>query len=107
MPKYLLIVAVVAAAALGAAQSAVADPTCASTLGIANHGQHVVGDYVTGTGHDEFGWPANGKVGSTIAGSGAAAPGAPGAKGHMPAGVAPGASFCNAQSRSPGIHLGP
>ena len=34
-----------------------ADPTCSGTLDIAVHGQHIVGDYVTGIGHAELGWP--------------------------------------------------
>ncbi len=94
------------ASAAGAGAQA-GEPTCASVLGIANHGQHVVGDYVTGTGHDNLGWPPNGRsVGEAVAGSGAAVPGGPGPGFHFPNGVAPGASFCNAQSQSPGFHVG-
>lgn len=78
-------------------------PTCSEQLGIANHGQHIVGDYVSGLGH-EGEWPYNGSVGSTIAGEGAAMPGAPAAHGHFGAGIAPGASFCTGSS-NPGIHL--
>lgn len=85
-----------------------AAPTCSGTLGIANHGQHVVGDYVAGTGHDELGWPPSGSdVGGAIAGSGAAVPGGPGPGFHFPNGFAPGASFCLDQSQSPGSHPGP
>lgn len=107
-------IAVVSAALLLAIQFAAgaagaeAAPTCSGTLGIANHGQHVVGDYVTGTGHDELGWPPSGSdVGGAIAGSGAAVPGGPGPGFHFPNGFAPGASFCLEQSQSPGFHPGP
>ena len=80
-----------------------AAPTCAATLGIDVHGQHIVGDYVTGE-HVE--WPPAGAVGSTVGGEGAAVPGGPGPGFHFPNGFAPGASFCLAQSRSPGAHPG-
>ena len=81
------------------------DPTCADfdALGIVVHGQHVVRDYVTGG--DLVGWPpAGGAVGAAIAGSGAAVPGGPGPGFHFPNGFAPGASFCLANSNSPGFH---
>ena len=78
-------------------------PTCSEEMGISNHGQHIVGDYVTGIGHEEMGWPPQGQVGAAAAG-GAAMPGAPGAHGHMLVGIAPGASFCTGSS-NPGIHL--
>lgn len=85
--------------------SASAAPTCSDTLGISNHGQHIVGDYVTGTGHDQMGWPPAGQVGSTVAANGGAAvPGGPGPGFHFANGFAPGASFCNG-SNSPGAHL--
>lgn len=84
--------------------SASAAPTCSATLGISNHGQHVVGDYVTGVGHEQMGWPPVGQVGATVAAnSGAAAPGGPGPGFHFVNGFAPGASFCNGSS-SPGLH---
>jgi hypothetical protein len=88
--------------AAGAANAST--PTCSEEMGIANHGQHIVGDYVTGIGHEEMGWSPAGQVGQAIAGSGAAIPGAPAAKGHFLAGIAPGASFCTGSS-NPGIHL--
>ena len=81
------------------------DPTCSDFDGhdVENHGQHVIGDYVTGDGHDGFDWPPAGNVG----GNGKAAlPGGPAAHGHFVAEdgpVAPGASFCNPQAQSPGI----
>jgi ABC-type uncharacterized transport system permease subunit len=88
----------------GAAQAA---PTCSGTLGIAVHGQHIVGDYVSGIGHDALGWPpAGGVVGAAIGGTGATVPGGPGPGFHFPQGFAPGASFCLPQSQSPGTHPG-
>ncbi len=86
-----------------------AEPTCSTTLGIAVHGQHVVGDYVTGIGHGDLGWPPSGGVvgEATSANGGAAIPGGPGPGFHFPNGFAPGASFCLLQSNSPGLHLGP
>lgn len=85
--------------------SAGASPTCSETLGISNHGQHIVGDYVTGIGHDQMGWTPAGQVGSTVAANGGAAvPGGPGPGFHFANGFAPGASFCNGSS-SPGAHL--
>jgi len=71
-------------------------PTCSTTLGIANHGEHVISDYVIGA--DGTG-PGGGE--------GAAVPGAPGAHGHLANGIAPGASFCLTESQSPGNHFGP
>ena len=100
-----LIASVALAAPVGAQA---ADPTCSGTLDIAVHGQHIVGDYVTGIGHAELGWPPPpGVVGETIGGSGAAVPGGPGPGFHFPNGFAPGASFCLLQSQAPGTHLGP
>ncbi len=101
--------AVLAVLTLSGGQAEAAEPTCATTLGIANHGQHVVGDYVTGIGHASTDWPpAGGIVGETTSSNGGAAvPGGPGAGAHLPASVAPGASFCLDQSNSPGDHPGP
>lgn len=81
-------------------------PTCSETLGIVVHGQHVIGDYVTGTGHEELGWPPNGAdIGETTsANGGVVVRGGPGPGFHFEHGVAPGASFCT-DSRSPGAHL--
>lgn len=78
-------------------------PTCSEELGITVHGQHVVGDYVMGTGHGDP-WPRT-NVGRTIAGSGAALPGGPGPAFHFAEGFAPGASFCIDQAASPGAHF--
>jgi hypothetical protein len=82
---------------------AAAGPTCSTTLGIAVHGQHIVGDYVVGGG---VGWPPSGAVGSAVGGRGAIIPGGPGPGFHFEEGFAPGASFCLANSRSPGMHPG-
>ena len=88
--------------------SASAEPTCSGTLGIETHGQHIVGDYITGIGHENLEWPpAGGVVGAAIAGEGAGLPGGPGPGFHFPNGFAPGASFCLDQSQSPGFHPGP
>jgi hypothetical protein len=88
------------------AGAALAAPTCSTTLGIAVHGQHIVGDYVSGIGRDTIGWPPDGQVGDAIAGDGAAVPGGPGPGFHFIEGFAPGASFCLSQSSSPGFHPG-
>jgi hypothetical protein len=88
--------ALAAALMLTAAPAALAGgPTCWDVFGeediIANHGQHVVGDYVTGVGHGNLDWPPNGQVG----GGGAALPGGPGPGFHFTVDeLAPGASFC-------------
>ncbi len=68
---------VIAAAvlALGAGGTAAAGPTC-SDLGIKNHGEHILNDYV-----------ADGSV-------------AGGAPAHRGSGVQPGASFCILQAQS-------
>ena len=86
-----------------AAPAQAGGPTCSAELGITVHGQHVVGDYVMGTGHGEP-WPRK-NVGRTIAGAGAALPGGPGPAFHFAEGFAPGASFCNDQAKSAGLHF--
>ena len=92
-------------AATVAAPASAAGPTCSETLGIANHGEHIVADYVTGLGRDNVGWPLNGRVGADTGGEGAAVPGGPGPGFHFLNGVAPGASFC-LDAASPGAHPG-
>jgi hypothetical protein len=77
--------------------AASAGPTCSGLGGIANHGQHVVGDYVIGESGIGSGltWPYAGQVGAAVAANGGAAvPGGPGPGYHFPNDVAPGASFC-------------
>lgn len=88
------------AASAGGADTAGAAPTCSTTLGIAVHGQHIVGDYVVGS---HVAWPPAGAVGGS---GGAALPGGPGPTFHFANGFAPGASFCLSQSSSPGMHPG-
>lgn len=63
----------------------------------ANHGQHIIGDYVTGTGHDGD-WPPSGEVGEVVSENGGAL--LPGQSGILKHGASPGASFCN-DSNSP------
>ncbi|HEX6336972.1 MAG TPA: hypothetical protein VFZ85_08465 [Jiangellaceae bacterium] len=103
-----LILPAVAAAVVVPASVATADATCSSTLEIANHGEHIVADYITGLGREAMEWsPSGGVVGQSLAGTGAAVPGAPGPGSHFVNGFAPGASFCLDQSQSPGAHPGP
>ncbi len=82
------------------AASAAGSPTCGGVVGV-NHGHHVVGDYVDGEGHVSMTWPPAGQV---DAAGGAFHPGAPAAHGHLPAGIAPGASFCVPQAKA-GAHV--
>ncbi|HEX6031765.1 MAG TPA: hypothetical protein VFY90_10065 [Tepidiformaceae bacterium] len=102
--------ALIALAALPAAgASAHGDPTCSGAGGILVHGQHIVGDYVTGLGGifgDGLEWPPAGQVGDTIGGNGGAVmPGGPGPGFHFTIdGLAPGASFCNEQAHPNGFN---
>lgn len=91
-----LLILTSAAAGPVAAQVTDTSPTCADELGIAVHGQHVIGDYVTGVSHEELGWPPDGAdVGSTVsANGGVTVQGGPGPGFHFLYGIAPGASFC-------------
>jgi hypothetical protein len=105
--KQVMVAATTVLAAAGAtgAGAGAATPTCSGSLGVEVHGQHIVGDYVTGVGHDTLPWPpAGGLVGEATAGSGAAIRGGPGPGFHFPNNVAPGASFCT-DSDSPGAHF--
>ena len=111
MIKRLLLAAAAASTAtvalqVGLAGAAPQSPTCADTLGIVVHGQHIVGDYVTGLGHMDLAWPPKGGVvGAAVsANGGVTIAGGPGPGFHFPNGFAPGASFCNG-SQSPGTHL--
>jgi hypothetical protein len=81
--------------------SAAGSPTCSETLGIAVHGQHIIGDYITGIGHDTLTWPPSGQVGEVVGGSGGpVVRGGPGPGFHFPNGFPPGASFCLSQAQS-------
>jgi hypothetical protein len=80
--------------ALGVASPAVAGPTCSDStiIDVENHGQHIIGDYVTGVGHGDLEWPPAGQVGG---GGGVVVKGGPGPGFHFTIdGLAPGASFC-------------
>jgi hypothetical protein len=102
------VAAVMLLVTLAGPNSANAARTCSGTLGIAVHGQHIVGDYVTGIGGSNIDWPPKGGVvGQAIAGEGVVIPGGPGPGFHFVEGFAPGASFCLDQSQAPGFHPGP
>ena len=104
-----LLLSTVASAAVAltlAVPVAAGEPTCSAELGIEAHGQHIVGDYITGIGHENLDWPpSGGVVGRAIAGSGVVVAGGPGPGFHFPNGFAPGASFCNEWSQADGIHF--
>jgi hypothetical protein len=111
LPRITLIFAVAALALIGvlfSSQSANAadQPTCSSELGIVVHGQHIVGDYITGIGHQNLDWPpSGGVVGDAVGGNGPVVVGGPGPGFHFPNGFAPGASFCIDQAQSDGLHF--
>ncbi|HEX6248558.1 MAG TPA: hypothetical protein VFZ64_11860 [Nocardioidaceae bacterium] len=87
------------------ATTSAAAPTCSDStiIDVAVHGEHVVGDYVTGLGHDVLTWPPAGQVGTAVGSDGPAVVGGPGPGFHFVNGIAPGASFCVPQSSSPGF----
>ena len=97
-------VVVLGAASSAGAQQADPGPTCTDILDIDTHGQHIVGDYVTGIGHVNLEWPPSGGViGEAVSeNGGVAVRGGPSPEAHAP--FAPGASFCT-DSQSPGMHL--
>lgn len=95
-----LALAVLMALTHSVAMAASEDATCSGVVGEV-HGQHIFGDYITGVGHD-FEWPPQGQYNAA---GGAVLPGGPGPGFHFPNGFAPGASFCNPQSNSPGFHI--
>ena len=101
--------AFVVATVAAAPASAHGDATCSGVFGtdLVVHGQHVVGDYVTGTGglSGALEWPPAGQVGSAVKeNGGAAVPGGPGPGFHFTIpGLAPGASFCTAQAHPNGF----
>ena len=95
----------------GGTASAHGDATCSGALGsgIVVHGQHIVGDYVTGLGgifDDGLQWPPAGQVGEAVKENGGALiPGGPGPGFHFTIdGLAPGASFCNEQAHPNGFN---
>jgi len=108
-----LVTAAFAAASIGLPASAAmaqGTPTCSGVFGsdLQVHGQHVIGDYVTGLGGIGGGldWPPSGLVGATIGGNGGAVvPGGPGPGFHFTIdGLAPGASFCVDQAHPNGFN---
>jgi hypothetical protein len=105
MRRRILSLAIAGALAIGiSAPVAAADPTCADMMGIANHGEHVLGLYVVGGSLALGYWPpstADQSIGSLIGGSGAALPGGPGPTFHFINGFQPGASFCVPGAESP------
>jgi hypothetical protein len=106
MRPRLLVLIVAVLAATGLATPAAADPTCEGYKGVANHGEHVIEDYVLGAvtgGTDLETWPPAGGLGDTVGTDhGAELPGGPGAHYHMMVGAPPGASFCVPQAHSGG-----
>ena len=95
----------------GGTASAHDSATCNDAFGsgIVVHGQHIVGDYVTGLGGifgDGLQWPPAGQVGAAVSeNGGAVTPGGPGPGFHFTIdGLAPGASFCNEQAHPNGFN---
>jgi hypothetical protein len=98
-----------ALSASAASVQAHGDPTCQGVFGseLEVHGQHVIGDYVTGVGGIDgtLPWPpSHGVVGAVVqANGGVALAGGPGPGFHFVAGFAPGASFCNENAHPNGF----
>ena len=105
MKRLALLPATLALSLVLAPPAAASGPTCAELLGMANHGEHVLGLYVVGGSLSLGYWPPAGGVGESVSGDGAAIPGGPGPGYHVPNGFAPGASFC-VDAASPGMHVG-
>ena len=93
-------------AVLVASPASASGPTCEGYKGVANHGEHVIEDYVLGAvdgGPVVEDWPVEGGVGDIVGDAGGAAvPGGPGPGFHFTVGAPPGASFCVDQARSGG-----
>jgi hypothetical protein len=91
--------------------SAAGTPTCENVLGsgIVVHGQHIVGDYVTGLGAvfppHELTWPPAGVGPAMQENHGAVLPGGPGPSFHFQEGLPPGASFCLEQAHPNGFTI--
>jgi hypothetical protein len=110
----LAVIAVCGTALSAGPAAAHGDATCHDALGsgIEVHGQHIVGDYVTGLGGifgDGLQWPPAGQVGEAVkANGGAAMPGGPGPGFHFGIpGLPPGASFCIEQAHPNGFTTPP
>jgi hypothetical protein len=92
---------------VGGVASAAADgPTCEGYKDVANHGEHVIEDYVLGAvdgGPVIDDWSSKRGIGDLVGtAGGAAVPGGPGPGFHFTVGAPPGASFCNPQAHSGG-----
>ena len=102
-------IAVIGTALSAGPGAAHGDPTCEGVFGtdLVVHGQHVIGDYVTGIGglSGALDWPPKGAVGEAVkANGGAAVPGGPGPGFHFTVpGLPPGASFCNEKAHPNGF----
>lgn len=99
-------VAATAAGAVGLSITAAgAAPTCEGYKDVANHGEHVITDYVLGAvvnDNELLEWPPTG-IGEIVGDQhGAAVPGGPGPGFHFVVGAPPGASFCVPQAHSGG-----
>lgn len=84
-----------------------AEPTCQGYEDVANHGEHVIDDYVLGAVVSDVelpAWPPSGTGHVVGRQGGAAVPGGPGPGWHFAVGAPPGASFCVPQARSGGRH---
>jgi hypothetical protein len=88
----------------GGMVAAAQGPTCEGYKDVANHGEHVIEDYVLGAvegGPVIDDWSTKGGIGDTVGDAGGAAvPGGPGPGFHFTVGAPPGASFCNPQAHS-------
>lgn len=84
--------------AITASPASAHDPACAGYKDVANHGEHVISDYVLGAvvgGEEVESWPPPGGIGEVVGSQGGAAlPGGPGPAYHFVVGAPPGASFC-------------
>lgn len=108
--KSLLVLASAVLALSASVPATAGEPTC-SHFGTATHGEHIIGDYVTGLGGafppDSLSWPPKGEVGEAIrANGGVLITGGPGPGFHFENGIAAGASSC-LDTASPGIHFPP
>ncbi|HSJ22420.1 MAG TPA: hypothetical protein VK964_17780 [Nocardioidaceae bacterium] len=90
--------AAMAALAITASPASAQEPACAGYKDVANHGEHVISDYVLGAvvgGEEVEAWPPSGGIGDVVGPQGGAAlPGGPGPAYHFQVGAPPGASFC-------------
>jgi hypothetical protein len=97
---------IAATLAFGGSIAAADGPTCEGYKDVANHGEHVIEDYVLGAvdgGPVIDDWSTKRGIGDVVGpAGGAAVPGGPGPGFHFDVGAPPGASFCNPQAHSGG-----